>query len=299
MKKQLIVLPIAVMISGAVFAAGAPVTNQFSAGQPAIAADVNANFQELADRIDGNNTNISTSTTDISSNTAEINTNIADIAANSANIQANTTSLSAMGVSIPNIKDIIVNQNLLTREFKNLDPTYSEIYDVRKDTFVFDTANKQFNHTIVFENATEQTQSYIYEWDYNTDLVAGSSSMESMSGATSVTEYTYTPGYRILKDKVRVGESWGSYMKTTSINTFDGVVGDEAVTEGFAKYTIIGYQDVTVAAGEFKDCVLIEKLNPNRTLYFYCRGPGLTRVVSFDSDIKTIFDWQLQEYTTQ
>lgn len=49
----------AMMMSGYVIAAGAPVSNQFIAGDPIIANDVNANFQELADRIDVNSTAIS------------------------------------------------------------------------------------------------------------------------------------------------------------------------------------------------------------------------------------------------
>lgn len=40
------------IITGLVVAAGAPVTNQFTAGDPIVANDINANFQELADRND-------------------------------------------------------------------------------------------------------------------------------------------------------------------------------------------------------------------------------------------------------
>ena len=40
------------LVSTVVLAAGAPVANQFAGGQPASASQVNANFQELADRID-------------------------------------------------------------------------------------------------------------------------------------------------------------------------------------------------------------------------------------------------------
>jgi len=57
MKKTLLTTIVAscvvtgIAISGAAFAVGPAVTNQFENGQPADANDVNANFQELADRI--------------------------------------------------------------------------------------------------------------------------------------------------------------------------------------------------------------------------------------------------------
>ena len=42
---------IGLLVSGSIVAAGAPVANQFTAGDPIVASDINANFQELADRI--------------------------------------------------------------------------------------------------------------------------------------------------------------------------------------------------------------------------------------------------------
>lgn len=47
-----LVILITVGVAGFVIAAGAPVTHQFQGGDPASATQVNANFQELADRID-------------------------------------------------------------------------------------------------------------------------------------------------------------------------------------------------------------------------------------------------------
>jgi len=76
MKKQLVLFSALTLASSFTFAQGVP--NVFSAGQPARAADVNANFQSVVELIDAT---------------------IADIATNEANIAANASAIAAIDLS--------------------------------------------------------------------------------------------------------------------------------------------------------------------------------------------------------
>lgn len=73
------------VICGFVSAAGTPVTNQFSAGNPIIANDINADFQELADR------NAATQAS-VTQNQSNISTLQSDVAALQGNISTITNS---------------------------------------------------------------------------------------------------------------------------------------------------------------------------------------------------------------
>ena len=65
------------------------VPNTFQAGQPARAADVNANFDELEGAVDANAAGISTNTSAIGGNASAIATNTTEIANNSNGIASN------------------------------------------------------------------------------------------------------------------------------------------------------------------------------------------------------------------
>lgn len=281
MKKQLIVLSIAAMTSSVAFAVvgGAPVANQFSAGQPARAADVNENFQELANRIDTNNS---------------------DVVDNVADIATNATDIAAIDADLPSVKQMSIPETLLTRKFVNATPASAGVCNVRNDVFVFDTGAKTFELTNTFENSTDQVDCnvFIYDWDYNSDLVLHDFDITKYNGSTVDYAYSMSPGWTLLKDKMIVGESWGTYSART-ISVSGGSA--SATTPVFSKQTFLGYHDITVAAGAFTNCILIQRerwlsgVNDDSSLYYYCSGPGLTRHV----DLINQNDWQLESYTTQ
>lgn len=370
MKKQLIILSIAAMTSGAVFAAGAPVANQFSAGQPARAAEVNANFQELADRTEINTTNISTNTSGISTNatgiatnvsgistnaagvstnaagiatnatgitgnTAEIDVNTADIASNAtdiassttaidtntsgvatnaadissniaeidtniADISTNATDIAAIDADLPSVKNYLINENLLTATYINQTPVTQGQADLRVDTYVFDTGSKTFDLSIDIKNSNDQSVLFTFGYAMSYEGEMSYSSHTSAVVGGDVYTYSHTPSRVIWKEKMRLGESWGEYSDTTrSVNGGAPTAHDGSLL----KKTFLGYQDVSVTAGEFADCVVIQRESQGSNndsmlggeILFYCDGAGLVRQISLGGGS----DWQLENYTTK
>jgi len=71
----------------------------FAPGQPARAADVNANFAELEAQIQANANDIAANASDITTNATEISTNASGVAANAAGIAANAAAIAAIPVA--------------------------------------------------------------------------------------------------------------------------------------------------------------------------------------------------------
>ncbi len=274
MKKQLIVLSIAAMTSGAAFAVagGAPVANQFSAGQPARAADVNANFQELADRIDSNN--------------ADIIDNVADIA-------TNATDIAAINSDLPTLVSLLVNENLLTRTFEDQTPPIAGECDVRIDSFTFNTTAKTFEQNFKYKDSVGDAicNQYVYSWDYSSDLVSTGSTTVIYNRSAAGYTYGWNPGILLMKEKMREGETWASFSDNPNYGL-----------RRYDKLTFLGYQSVTVPYGSFQGCVVMEQqvviynagINDTYIQYF-CDGPGLTRSINLTARK----DFQLTGYTTQ
>ena len=120
MKNSLISTSVAVLLASnsiVAFASSVTIPNTFVADTPAVAADVNANFDAVAvgvndndsrvttntNAISTNTTDVSTNTSDISINTTGISTNAADIATNTAGIATNAADIDALqsGSSCP------------------------------------------------------------------------------------------------------------------------------------------------------------------------------------------------------
>jgi len=93
MKAGLIILGLSVSLN--LSAQGVPVPHIFTTGNPIVASEFNANFQELSDRNDTTQTQITQSASDISTNQSSISTiqgNITQIQAEITNLQTNTSS---------------------------------------------------------------------------------------------------------------------------------------------------------------------------------------------------------------
>jgi len=104
--------------SASALASDLTVPNEFVSGTPAVAADVNANFDAIEAAVDDNDTRITTNTADIATNTADIadkadaadvtansaaiatKADQSDVDANTANILSNTTNIGANATAI-------------------------------------------------------------------------------------------------------------------------------------------------------------------------------------------------------
>jgi len=90
----------AMLISSGAWAGALTIPNTFTAGTPAVAAQVNANFAAAKTAVDDNNTRITanaataaTNATNIAANTASAATNATNIAANTASAATNATNI--------------------------------------------------------------------------------------------------------------------------------------------------------------------------------------------------------------
>jgi Sulfatase-modifying factor enzyme 1 len=98
--------------SGISSASNVTVPNSFTSGTPALAGEVNANFDAVAAGVNDNDSRVTTNTGDIATNASAIGTNAADIADNVTDIGTNTANIGVNAAAIAtNTSDIASIQN--------------------------------------------------------------------------------------------------------------------------------------------------------------------------------------------
>lgn len=99
MKKSLISLSTAMLLAttGTVtLASSVTIPNTFTSGTPAVAAEVNANFDAVATSVNDNDSRVTTNTANITTNTGNITTNAGNINTNTADIATNAADILAL-----------------------------------------------------------------------------------------------------------------------------------------------------------------------------------------------------------
>ncbi|MES9906468.1 MAG: Ig-like domain-containing protein [Sedimenticola sp.] len=250
---------IAVGVHQAVMAAGDQVPHQFQTGQKAVASDVNANFQELADRIEtlrqdvGGAPVTSMKARDyLPSGNMEKLFTVSDV----------STSPSATPFA-PFTRDIkwqLTPQPdgtiSLYREYPRLDPE-----PVAGMTYRYS------QHGVLDAEGAKQTKSRsytYYDWGYS-DINS---------------ESVYTTPILKLKANMRKHDTWVSAYEYVS--TGWGGPSSEAKQSSILRYTVLGQEDVTTPAGRFPAAlkVMKESLSSSTstpTLYWYAPGIGIVR----------------------
>ena len=114
MKKTLISLSTAMLLASTgmpAFASSVTIPNTFTAGTPAVAAEVNANFDAVAASVNDNDSRVTTNAANITSNTNSITTNTGNITTNAGNITTNTGNIATnTGDIATNAADILALQ---------------------------------------------------------------------------------------------------------------------------------------------------------------------------------------------
>ncbi len=316
-------------LSGASFAAGAPVAVQFSADAPVDPLGANANFQELADRIDDASTSQSAALvsaaasfnqdlsdlnglldayfnglTDefyiledvVESRSAETSEDIARLSAqisvNEERDSSDYLELSGRIDTAAPLAQYVQNENLAQRVFIDVANQDSEACDQREDNFTFYTDDKILMQDISFASTSGSVtcDGFRYFWDYENGL---STSLYVLRGASDLS-FTLSQGWQVLKGTMRYGETWGNYNQRTLV-----VNGSDTIPAGseYHRTTLLGREDVTVAAGTFSACLVIDELvwfgtAQQARLYYFCDGPGMVRYINITNGQ----DWQLQSY---
>ncbi|MFL0802883.1 MAG: hypothetical protein K6L81_04155 [Agarilytica sp.] len=330
-KTQLLPLLISISASSTLFAAGAPVGTIFPEGSPVDPLGANANFQELADRVDDLDTSL---TLDIESAFTQLDQDIIDLSSlldsyssalttefyqlqddvlsESARIDAEVTRLNGQiseneerdNSNLQSLNNRITdaaptvkytpNENLATRTFVDLNPESAGECDVRNDSFNFDTSEKTYVQDVTVNNSNDSLScaDVTYYWDYS-DGIASSFLISHTSSADIA--ITLSQPWQVVKGTTRIGESWGTYSARTF--SVDGN-GSYPLSSEYHRMTLLGIEDIAVPAGSFSDCLVIEdQIRRDNTvdtrLYYFCEAPGVVRIVGLD----TGRDWQLQSFT--
>lgn len=100
MKKNIIGVAAILMISSTASAGALTIPNTFTAGTPAVAADVNTNFSAIKTAVDDNDARINTVTASAATNASDVFTNSRSIGLNSSDINANTTNIAGNATNI-------------------------------------------------------------------------------------------------------------------------------------------------------------------------------------------------------
>ncbi len=327
-KLQLIPLLFSISASSTLFAAGPPVGTIFPESSPVDPTGANQNFQELADRIDDLDIAL---TLDIESAFTQVDQDILDLSSlldsyssslttefyqlqddllsESARIDAEVSRLSGqlsenetldnthfqtlndrIAGAAPTV-DYTPNENLTTRTFINVAPLTPGVCDIRNDSFSFDTIEKTYAQDIIIDSSAYDITcaDATYYWDYADGM---SSSFFITRSNTENTSVVLSRPWQVVKGTTRIGESWGTYAnRTFSSEEFES-------DNIYHRMTLIGVEDVTVPAGTFTDCLLIEDESRVGTstetyLYYFCEAPGMVRRINLDNGN----DWQLQSFT--
>lgn len=271
-----------------------------TSGITANAQSITANTSDIVSNtltIDNNASNIQTNSAAISSNTANITDNTNDISSNTSAIDTLNASVQSL-VASNQSTDWTLNEELASRVFLDMSSSTPGTCDQRSDTFNYDTNAKTLEQTVIYENSSDGTDcsALVLEWDYATDVVANNYRVTISGGSPVDYLYTLDEPWLYLRDGMTVGESWASLSERTL--SVDGGVESE-INQEYRRTSFLGIKDVSVPAGDFEDCFLIEDVrvlmddSEERRVYYHCNGPGLVRWISLTYGQ----DYQLQSYT--
>ncbi len=330
-KKQLLPLLISLSASSTVLAAGAPVGTIFPEGSPVAPAGANQNFQELADRIDDLDTAVTLDITstftqldqdildlnsllnsysgalttefyqlqdDLLTESARINAEVSrltgQISTNEEQDNTNVQTLNSRIAGAAPTVDYSPNENLTTRTFIDVNPEIAGECDIRNDSFNFDTVEKTYAQDVTVSNTNDSAPcaDVTYYWDYSDGIA--SSFLVSHTDTADISISLSQP-WQVVKGTTRIGESWGAYSERSF--SVDGN-GNYPLSAEYHRMTLLGLEDITVPAGSFSDCLVIEdQIRRDGTvdtrLYYFCDAPGVVRIIGLD----TGRDWQLQSFT--
>ncbi|MFL0810029.1 MAG: hypothetical protein K6L76_06420 [Agarilytica sp.] len=188
------------------------------------------------------------------------------------------------------------NENLTSRTFLNVGEASEDGCDKRVDYFDFNTIAKSYIHNVNLMNETTDAPclELNYQWYYSHGLKTKGYQVV-YNGYPTDYSISLSKIWRVLKEEMREGESWGNYNQRTV--HFPDSTPFPAGTE-YHKTTFIAVENVSVPAGDFQNCLVIEDLvnfgeGPQTRIYYFCNETGVARYIHVESGV----DWQLQSYT--
>jgi hypothetical protein len=246
----------AIVVALKVSAVGAPVTNIFNAGDTAVAVDVNANFQELADRIDVNATDIAAS--------AVPSYDYLNF------IEAATVSELVYEVTVDGVYQ------------------YTEkrvpVYNGSGVGATLDLAVMQYDSPA---QTTLTSESKLMMDLAATGLELSVQEIYDGGGILQSTS-TNVPPIRVLAAGMIYGRPWADVITRTTVPAGGGV---NTQSMNMRRAELIEIEDVTVQAGTFNACLKLTVNTSTSTssissvyMRWYCPSVGLTKQVQFSGN---------------
>lgn len=239
----------------------------FTPGQPARAADVNANFTELENRIQTNTNNINT---------------------NTANITANATAIAAISAPATyDIRNYLPARDLTSATFSvsNSDPTSAITYAYLPNA---DYSELRINVTTTPNDGyTAPPMSSIF-YGITASAFTRKGRLNHNPGGAEISSAMVEPAEVIAGIPATAGASWITMTQTTTRDILTDTI--SSVSPGIKTANLAGIEDVTVpynGGTTFTHCLKIstqdtgvDGIVSGGAMSWYCGGVGLVKRIS-------------------
>lgn len=293
-------------ISHAANAEGPPVQHRFVSGLPALAAQVNANFQELSDRIQDNTDSIATNATNIANNTAAITAGTSAVTSLSATVAGHTTALAALAVpasydyhNYSSAANVATQTYSITGNGLAASGCTTETRATRR-TVVGAVTNIDVTRTRT-NTAAATCGNHVLHFVSQADGYYWKGIDSSDNNGTLLSTAVINEPVLLRAADMQIGRSFGGAGSTTTTTLSTGAVVNSTITENS---TVQGLEDVTVpynGGTTYNGCLRIHEHRASGLGFggvldqvsWYCSGIGLTKRIDSAGNI-----WMLTNITT-
>jgi len=251
MKTMLVALGLGLVLPANVLAVGPQVQHQFTNGTPANADQVNANFQELADRI-----------SDIPAGLQGPEGPQGPVGATGP--QGPQGDQGPQGVQGPEGPQGPAGEALTSYNYAGYgssaftSKTFSATGVIPFDTEIRTYEHPDANTTIETRNRTSLGSTVSYQkrtFVTSADDVRLTQRQDFQSFDTVVFTHTLSPGLVVRKNGMQVGRPWSTGSIVTTVDVLGGSPDSSMVTAETRELEIV--ENVTVTAGSFQNCLKI------------------------------------------
>ena len=291
MKKKLLAATMGMMVGATANAAGPVVPHSFQAGQKAVASEVNENFQDLADRIDGVSqaVNQKANTTDVNNSLQGLSNSISNLSGQIGQ-KADTTDVNnALQILSDRIDGLPGGTVLNASDFAQVGIT-GKSFQISHNSLGCTADNRSYMTSVV-GNTTTIVETLIATSaggtvpcaHVTTTLERNPTGLRVVQvdnrtpdGLSLVNTVTFAPALFYLPAQLSKGSTWsGESLISNSIGPSTALF--------LAQYTLIGLEDVTVPAGTFANCLKTFRIIGDGFIRAEWRCPGVGLVKRIDT----------------
>ncbi len=215
-------------------------------------------------------------------------------------VNDNTQAIEEIRGDTADVYNYSFNTNLTNRTFLDVFAEVPGECDHWVDTFSVNEDESLVTQTVSIKNSVDDIDCTVvnYGIEFNNNYVIRDFQYTTSGGNPIDLLAEFSNEWTYMKPQLRVGDTWGNF-NTLTYSFFGGEPALNSVNGfDFRKRTVLGLESLTVPAGTFENCLVIEdeRLSAGNSftlIYYYCDGPGIARRIELTSGR----DWQLQSYT--